>query len=102
MASGMDQVAAIEREALEHLELATDEAGLESWFRAYLGRRDGKLSGLLRQMGQLDAAERPRFGAAVNEAKVCSPRSNAAQAPSWPFAAMSRLMPPSTSPWSRS
>jgi phenylalanyl-tRNA synthetase alpha chain len=68
-ATGLDQVAVIEREALEHLESAKDEATLESWFRAYLGRRDGKLSGLLRQMGQLDAAERPRFGAAVNEAK---------------------------------
>jgi phenylalanyl-tRNA synthetase alpha chain len=68
-ANGMEQVAAIEREALEQLEAANDEAALEGWFRSYLGRRDGTLSGLLRQMGQLDPADRPRFGAAVNEAK---------------------------------
>jgi phenylalanyl-tRNA synthetase alpha chain len=68
-ASGMEQVAAIEREALQHLEAANDEPTLEAWFRAFLGRREGKVNGLLRQMGQLPAEERPRFGALVNETK---------------------------------
>ena len=66
---GLEQIAAIEREALEQLERANDEPTLEAWFRGYLGRREGKLNALLRQMGQLAAADRPRFGAVVNETK---------------------------------
>src|SRR3954452_1504280 len=68
-APGGAQIAAIEREALERLATVGDEAALEGWFRDYLGRREGKLSGLLRQMGTLAQEERPLFGAAVNEAK---------------------------------
>lgn len=67
--SGAAQIAALEREALERLAGVADEAALEGWFRDYLGRRDGKVSGLLRQLGTLAPEERPRFGAAVNEAK---------------------------------
>ena len=63
------QIAALEREAIERLGQVGDESALEGWFREYLGRKDGKLSGLLRRMGALAAEERPRFGAAVNEAK---------------------------------
>ena len=62
--SGHDQVASIEREALERLASVSDEASLEGWFRDYLGRRDGKITGLLRLMGGLAQEERPRFGAA--------------------------------------
>ena len=68
-ATGLDRIADIEREAAERLAAVADEATLEAWYREYLGRKDGRLSGLLRQMGKLDPAERPRFGAAVNEAK---------------------------------
>ncbi len=67
--TGLDRIAEIEREATERLAAVADEAALEGWYREYLGRKDGRLSGLLRQMGKLDPAERPRFGAAVNEAK---------------------------------
>lgn len=67
--SGQDQIASIEREALERLAAVSDETTLEGWFREYLGRRDGKITGLLRLMGGLAQDERPRFGAAVNEAK---------------------------------
>lgn len=59
----------LETAALTSLAAVADEAALEQWFREYLGRKDGKLSGLLKQMGRLDPAERPRFGAAVNAAK---------------------------------
>ncbi len=59
----------VEREAIDHLAQVETEAALEGWFRTYLGRKDGKLSGLLRQLGTLDPAERPSFGAAVNAAR---------------------------------
>ncbi|MDP9373055.1 MAG: phenylalanine--tRNA ligase subunit alpha, partial [Chloroflexota bacterium] len=68
-ATGVERIAAIEREALDRLPAIADEAALEGWFREYLGRKGGKLTGLLSQMGKLAAEERPRFGAAVNEAK---------------------------------
>lgn len=67
--SGIEQIGALEREATERLAQIADEAALEGWFREYLGRKDGKLSGLLRRMGMLAPEERPRFGAAVNEVK---------------------------------
>ena len=67
--TGTARVAALEREALERLAVVQDEAALEAWYREYLGRRGGKLSGLLALLGQLAPAERPRFGAQVNEAK---------------------------------
>ena len=66
---GMDQVAALEQAALDALAVTSDEAALEGWFRAYLGRKDGTLTGLLRQMGKLPPEERPSFGAAVNATK---------------------------------
>ena len=73
MAQGIDagtaKVAELEREALERLAGVQDEPALEGWFREYLGRRGGKLSGLLALMGKLPAEERPRFGAEVNAAK---------------------------------
>jgi phenylalanyl-tRNA synthetase alpha chain len=68
-ATGGEQIVRIEREALERLAAIGDEAALDGWYREYLGRKGGKLSGLLGQMGKLAAEERPRFGAAVNEAK---------------------------------
>ena len=67
--AGVEQIGALEREATERLAQVADEAALEGWFREYLGRKDGKLSGLLRRMGTLAPEERPRFGAAVNEVK---------------------------------
>lgn len=62
-------IAAIEREALERLATIGDEGALEGWFRDYLGRKEGRLNGLLRRLGTLPQEERPRFGAAVNAAK---------------------------------
>ena len=47
---------------------ARDEAGLEAVRVRYLGRK-GELTALLKSLGGMDAAERPRAGAAVNAAK---------------------------------
>ena len=65
----LEQIAQVERDALARLEAVSDEAALEGWFREYLGRRGSKFGDLLATMGRLAPEERPRFGAAVNEAK---------------------------------
>ncbi len=61
-------VDALEREALEELEAAVDEATLEAWRLAWLGRR-GRLTEVLRGLRELPAEERPRLGAAANALK---------------------------------
>lgn len=67
--TAIEPIAAIEREALDRLATIDDEGALAGWFRDYLGRKEGRLNGLLRQLGTLAQEERPRFGAAVNAAK---------------------------------
>ena len=48
--------------------LAEDETSLEAARVRYLGRK-GELTALLKSLGRMDAAERPRAGAAINAAK---------------------------------
>lgn len=47
---------------------ARDEAGLETVRVRYLGKK-GELTALLKSLGRMDAAERPRMGVAINAAK---------------------------------
>ncbi|MDE0063789.1 MAG: phenylalanine--tRNA ligase subunit alpha [Gammaproteobacteria bacterium] len=47
---------------------ARDEASLEAVRVRYLGRK-GELTALLKSLGRMDAAERPKAGAAINAAK---------------------------------
>jgi phenylalanyl-tRNA synthetase alpha chain len=54
--------------ALEGLQAAKTADELEVWYRQYLGRK-GQVYLLTRQVGQLDAAERPAFGKRLNEVK---------------------------------
>ncbi len=54
--------------ALGELGKATDEASLEEWHTAILGRK-GALAEQMRSLGQLPAAERPAAGQAANVAK---------------------------------
>ena len=56
----------IEREALQALESVSDKSALEAVSVSFLGRK-GKLAELSKQMGQLDAAIRPKAGARLNE-----------------------------------
>jgi phenylalanyl-tRNA synthetase alpha chain len=63
-----DDVAGAADEALSRLASAASVADLEAARVAILGKK-GSLSLLLRQMGAMDAADRPAAGAAVNEAK---------------------------------
>ena len=63
------ELEALEAEALGAAEAATDLDGLEAVRIRYLGRKDGRISGVLRGLGRLDPAERPAVGAAANRVK---------------------------------
>lgn len=54
--------------ALSALERIEDAEAMQAWRGEYLGK-DGKVSRLVTRIRELPAQERPRFGAAVNEAK---------------------------------
>src|SRR5262245_8102552 len=58
----------ITQRALDELFRATDEAALETWHTAYLGR-NGALATQMRSLGQLPPSERPAAGQAANAAK---------------------------------
>jgi phenylalanyl-tRNA synthetase alpha chain len=64
----MDQIESIVTAALQGFERCTDAAGLENAKAQYLGK-GGALTELLKGLSRLSAEERPRVGAAVNEAK---------------------------------
>ncbi len=53
----------------EAAEKAADLRGLDDVRVAYLGKK-GELTSLLKSLGQVDADERPKIGAKINEAKV--------------------------------
>jgi phenylalanyl-tRNA synthetase alpha chain len=59
----------IVREALAALDACGDAAALENAKAAYLGKQ-GVLTGQLKALGALPAAERPAAGARINEAKA--------------------------------
>ena len=60
----------LEEEALAAIAAATDPGGLEQVRVRYLGRREGRISAVLRRLGQLSPEERPAVGAAANRAKA--------------------------------
>jgi len=62
------QLSEIEQRALADIAAARDAGQLTELKIAYLGKK-GELTGLSRMMGRLDPAERPLFGAAVNQVK---------------------------------
>ena len=57
------------READEAARQASDPDTLEGVRIRYLGRKEGLLSGVLRELGQVAADERPRVGAVANRVK---------------------------------
>lgn len=59
---------AISAEALARIHASGDSASLEALRVEYLGKK-GRLTGALRALGSLAAAERPAFGQRVNKAK---------------------------------
>jgi len=69
MSSLLSQLEELQLEAAAALaEIATREES-ETWFRDYLGRQ-GKMTGILRGLGQLPKEERPAVGQAANQIKA--------------------------------
>lgn len=65
----MEVIHAAERAALSAIESATTTAELRALELKFLGK-SGEFAGLMRQLGQLSAENRPLFGKNVNEAKA--------------------------------
>jgi len=64
----MDQIQLLEKIVEEAIQGSTSTAELRAIELKYLGK-SGELTGLMRGIGQLPPDEKPKFGAAVNEAK---------------------------------
>jgi len=62
-------LAALEKEALEAIAGASDEAAVERARVTYLGRTEGRISAILRGLGSLSAEARPAVGQAANRVK---------------------------------
>ncbi|MGI6657485.1 MAG: phenylalanine--tRNA ligase subunit alpha [Desulfobulbus sp.] len=60
----------LRRDAEDALGQVSDAAGLEAVRVLYLGRKGGRLTAVLRRLGEMDAADRPRLGQLANEIKV--------------------------------
>lgn len=65
----MEVIHVTERAALSAIESAATTADLRELELKFLGK-SGEFAGLMRQLGQLSADERPAFGKLVNEAKA--------------------------------
>ena len=64
----MQSLENIKAEAVVAIEVASDIAALEELRVSYLGKK-GALTGLLKNLGQLSAEERPKAGAEINAVK---------------------------------
>ena len=67
--SPIDALKELEAEALEAIAEARDAAALERVRIDYLGRKEGRISLILRGLGQMSAEERPAVGEEGNRAK---------------------------------
>ena len=57
-------------EAETELDTVSDQAALETFRVKYLGRKGGRISNLMRQVGTAPKEERPRLGQLANRIKV--------------------------------
>jgi phenylalanyl-tRNA synthetase alpha chain len=69
MSNLLDQLAALEQEALAALQQTSTGEATRTWHSDYLGRK-GRLTSLLSGLGQLPKDERPAVGKVANEIKV--------------------------------
>lgn len=69
MSDLIDELEALEREGREAIRGAGDAAALEAIRVRLLGRKEGRLTAILRRLGELSPEERPRVGAAANRVK---------------------------------
>ncbi len=65
----IEALKALEAEALEAVRCADDERGLEEARILYLGRKEGRISQILRGLGTLPPEERPAVGQEANRVK---------------------------------
>ncbi|NNF28824.1 MAG: phenylalanine--tRNA ligase subunit alpha [Gemmatimonadetes bacterium] len=65
----IEQLKQLEIKALEELGKAQDDRALEVVRVEYLGRKEGLISGVLRDLSTLDPGERPAVGAEANRVK---------------------------------
>ncbi len=65
----IEELKKLEEEALASVEGVRDEAELEEVRIAFLGRREGRISEILRKLGQVPPEERPPLGAEANRVK---------------------------------
>ena len=65
----IEELQRLESEALESVAGAADDRDLEAVRVDFLGRKDGRISGVLRKLGTLDAQDRPAVGAEANRVK---------------------------------
>jgi phenylalanyl-tRNA synthetase alpha chain len=61
---------ALEDEAVAAVRDASSRDELEEVRIAYLGRKEGRISAILRRLGEMDPADRPRVGAEANRIKA--------------------------------
>lgn len=65
----IEELRRLREEALDAIRNAGDAGDLERLRVRYLGRKDGRVSRVLRRLGSLSPQERPSVGAAANRAK---------------------------------
>ena len=65
-----DDVLHLRTEALDALASASDDAALDAWHVRFLGRKEGRLTGVLRGLAHLPVDERRATGAAANALKL--------------------------------
>ena len=64
-----EQILDLEKQALEDLQKVRDAASLEQFRVTYLGKK-GRLTALMKRMGELPADQRPEFGKLANRIKT--------------------------------
>lgn len=64
-----DDLDLLQREAQAEIETAQSSEEIERLRIRYLGRKEGRITALMKQMASLGAEEKPAFGAAVNRVK---------------------------------
>ena len=70
LASLIEALRTLESAALAAVGAASDPDRLEQVRVEYLGRKDGRISGILRRLGEIDPQERPAVGAEANRVKA--------------------------------
>ena len=65
----IEALRALEKEAVGAIETAQGGEALEELRIRYLGRKDGRISGILRRLGEMPPEDRPAVGAEANRVK---------------------------------